>query len=131
SKYTAQDQRRKVSPETQLEKCKALPALNDCQVEVFKDLDYSGKNTKRPGFTQLIERAQGGDVFVVACYSISRLSRDVPDLYQTLKTLKQSGVGFVSATDPLYDTTSPFGEFILGIVAGVAQLERRQTSQRV
>ncbi|MDQ6719392.1 MAG: recombinase family protein [Candidatus Dormibacteraeota bacterium] len=131
SKYAAQDEGRKVSPETQLEKCKALPALNDCQVEVFEDLDYSGKNTRRPGFTQLIERAQRGDVGVVACYSISRLSRDVPDLYQTLKTLKQSGVGFVSATDPLYDTTSPFGEFILGIVAGVAQLERRQTSQRV
>ena len=131
SKYTAQDEGRKVSPETQLQKCKALPALEDCHVEVFEDLDYSGKNTKRPGFTQLMERAQRGDVSVVACYSISRLSRDVPDLYQTLKTLKQFGVGFVSATDPLYDTTSPFGEFILGIVAGVAQLERRQTSQRV
>ena len=131
SKYTAQDEGRKVSPETQLEKCKALPALTDCQVEVFEDLDYSGKNTKRPGFSKLMERAQIGDVSAVACYSISRLSRDVPDLYQTLKTLKAFGVGFVSATDPLYDTTSPFGEFILGIVAGVAQLERRQTSQRV
>jgi DNA invertase Pin-like site-specific DNA recombinase len=131
SKYTARDEGRKVSPETQLEKCKALSALNDCEVEVFEDLDYSGKDTKRPGFSKLMERAQVGDVSVVACYSISRLSRDVPDLYQTLKTLKQLGVGFVSATDPLYDTTSPFGEFILGIVAGVAQLERRQTSQRV
>src|ERR1700736_1068847 len=120
SKYTAQDEGRKVSPETQLQRCKALPALEDCQVEVFEDLDYSGKNTKRPGFTQLMERAQRGDVSVVACYSISRLSRDVPDLYQTLKTLKQFGVGFVSATDPLYDTTSPFGGFILGIGGGVA-----------
>src|SRR5206468_4801818 len=84
SKYTAQDEGRKVSPQTQLEKCKALAALHGCAVEIFEDLDYSGKNMKRPGFSKLMERAQRGDVSVVACYSVSRLSRSVADLYETL-----------------------------------------------
>lgn len=51
SNYTAQDKGRKVSPETPVEKCTALPALKGRIVEIFEDLDFSGKNTKRPGFT--------------------------------------------------------------------------------
>jgi len=80
SKFDPGDDGRKVSPQTQVERCKALAPLKGLSVEVFEDLDYSGKNTRRPGFTTMLERAQRGDVAVIACYSVSRLSRSVADL---------------------------------------------------
>src|ERR1700732_1158251 len=83
--WRAQDEGHKVSPETQVDKCSALPAVHGLRTELFQDLDYSGKNTKRPGFIALLERARRGDVAIVACYSVSRLSRSVADLYETLQ----------------------------------------------
>jgi len=35
-----------------------------------------------------------------------------------------------SLREPMFDTTSPTGEFLLKIFAGLAQLERRMISQR-
>src|SRR5438874_1883996 len=92
SKYTKEDEGRKVSPQTQLELCKALPALRGLTIEdPYIDLDYTGRNTNRPRFQQMMERAQRGDVAMVACYSISRFARDVPDLYSTLRSLEDAG----------------------------------------
>ena len=130
SRYTAQDEGHKVSPETQVDKCSALPAVHGLRTELFQDLDYSGKNTKRPGFIALLERARRGDVAIVACYSVSRLSRSVADLYETLQQFQDLGIGFVSASEPI-ETTTPMGRAFLGILAVLAQLEREQTSQRV
>ena len=85
SKFDPGDDSRKVSPQTQVERCKALAPLKDLMVEVFEDLDYSGKNIRRPGFTRMLERARWGDVAFIACYSVWRLSRSVADLYTILQ----------------------------------------------
>ena len=44
--------------------------------------------------------------------------------------LYSRAVGFKSLREPMFDTTSPTGEFLLTIFAGLAQLERRMISQR-
>ena len=130
SKYDPGDDGRKVSPQTQVDRCRALAPLKDMSVEVFEDLDYSGKNMKRPGFASMLERAQRGDVTLIACYSVSRLSRSVADLYAILQQLQELGIGFVSATEAI-ETATPMGKAFLGILAVLAQLEREQISQRV
>jgi site-specific DNA recombinase len=130
SKYDPGDDGRKVSPQTQVDRCRALAPLKDLTVEVFEDLDYSGKNTKRPGFAKMLERAQRGDVTLIACYSVSRLSRSVADLYAILQQLQELDIGFVSATEAI-ETATPMGKAFLGILAVLAQLEREQISQRV
>ncbi len=130
SKFDPADEGRKVSPQTQLERCKSMPSLRELAVEVFEDLDYSGKNTRRPGFAGMLERAQRGDVAFIVCYSVSRLSRSVADLYTILQRLQEHGIGFISATEPI-ETASPMGKAFLGILAVLAQLEREQISQRV
>ena len=119
-----------ISPAAQLDRCKALPALAGLTVEAFQDLDLSGKSTKRPDFQRMLARMRHGDVALVACYSVSRLSRSVRDLYDTLQRFDDVGVGFVSATEPI-ETATPMGRAFLGILAVLAQLEREQTSQRV
>jgi site-specific DNA recombinase len=130
SKYDATDRGHKVSPETQLDRCKALPALHGLPIEAFEDLDYSGKDFKRPAFLRLQERLQRGDVSVIACYSLSRLSRSVVKTYGFLEDLQSQGVAFVSATEPI-DTSTPMGKAFMGNTAVWSQLERELTSERV
>jgi hypothetical protein len=45
SKYDPTDRGHKVSPETQLERCKALTALNGLLVEAFEDLDTPARTS--------------------------------------------------------------------------------------
>lgn len=54
SRLDAKDADRKLSPRTQVEQCKALPALRGLDVEVFEDLDLSGATTARPGYQKML-----------------------------------------------------------------------------
>ena len=126
----AGDKLRALSPTTQIEQCKVLPALRDMRIEVFEDLHRSGKNTKRPGLDRLRERIQQPDVAIVAVWSITRLGRSVPDLYMLLDEFQKIGVDFVSAKESI-DTTTPYGRGFVGILAVLAQMERELTSERL
>ncbi len=121
---------RALSPTTQVEQCKVLPALNGLNVEVFEDLHRSGKDTKREGLDRLRARIQDPDVALVAVWSISRLARSVADLYALIEEFHQAGVGFVSAKESI-DTTNAYGRAFLGFLAVLAQFERELTSERV
>jgi site-specific DNA recombinase len=125
----AGDKLRALSPTTQIEQCKVLPALRDMRIEVFEDLHRSGKNSRRPGLDRLRERIQEPDVAIVAVWSITRLGRSVPDLYMLLDEFQKAGVDFVSAKESI-DTTTPYGRGFVGILAVLAQMERELTSQR-
>ncbi len=121
---------RALSPTTQVEQCKVLPALNGLNVEVFEDLHRSGKDTKREGLDRLRARIQDPDVALVAVWSISRLARSVADLYALIEEFHQAGVGFVSAKESI-DTTNAYGRAFLGFLAVLAQFERELTSERI
>jgi DNA invertase Pin-like site-specific DNA recombinase len=75
---------RALSPATQEEQCKGLPALRGLRTELFDDLHRSGKDTHREGLERLRARIQDPDVAVVAVWSITRLARSVRDLYELL-----------------------------------------------
>jgi len=121
---------RALSPTTQLEQVKALAALRGMTFEVFEDLHRSGKNTKRPGLEALRERMQNPDVAIVACWSMSRLGRSVPDLYTLLEEMQDAGVAFVSAKESI-DTSTASGRAFVGVLAVLAQFERELTSERM
>ena len=122
---------RALSPQMQEERCRALPAVAGLAVTVIRDLDYSGKNTKRPGFQELLRLVEGGEVRVVAAYSLSRISRSVRDFYRFFEeVLDPRGVAFVSATEAI-DTTTVQGRAFMGMSAVWAQLEREQTAERI
>src|SRR5207245_3079069 len=83
--YIRQSKKREesVSPETQEDACRKLPAVTACTtVTVFRDLGVSGGKPpeKRPGFSALRERILATDrkrePLVIAAYDQSRISRD-------------------------------------------------------
>ncbi len=87
----------------------------------------SGKNTDRPEFQKMMNYLREGDTLYVE--SISRLSRSVRDLLQTVDKLEKMKVTFVSLKEHI-DTSTPQGRFVLVIFGALAELEREQILQR-
>lgn len=99
-------------------------------VRVFQDRGFSGKNTKRPAFTELMQAVEAGQIKKVYVYRLDRFSRSIADFSRLWEVLQQYGVEFQSVTEQ-FDTSSPMGRAMLNIVLVFAQLERETTAERV
>lgn len=92
----------------------------------------SGKHgAKRPLWEQLIDADSGqlrpGDRLTVV--ELSRLGRSTTQLTGLLRELKERGVG-LRILNLGVDTSTPAGELIFTILAGVAQMERDLIAER-
>lgn len=120
-----------ISIETQEQECRLkLRAGEESFVRVYADRGYSGKDTNRPGFKQMILDVERGTVTKIIVYKIDRMSRSVLDFELIYRELKEHGVDFVSATED-FDTTSITGEAMLRVILIFAQMERETTQKRV
>ena len=121
------DKKDSLSIEGQIEQCRKF-AGNDAKV--YKDKGYSGKNIKRPAFTELIKDVEAGKVKKLFVYRLDRFSRSIADFSRLWELLDKHGVEFHSATEN-FDTSTPIGRAMLNIVLVFAQLERETTAERV
>ena len=87
----------------------------------------SGAGKKRWHMDLAIKDLQPGDTFVV--WRVDRVARNVRQFYAFLDRIYAAGAQFKSLMED-FDFTTATGEFILHILAGVAQLERAMTVQR-
>lgn len=100
-------------------------------VKIYNDAGYSGANTDRPALRELISDAQNGFGDVVLVYKLDRLSRSQKDTLSLIEDcFLRNGVEFVSMTEN-FDTSSPFGRAMIGILSVFAQLEREQIRERM
>jgi DNA invertase Pin-like site-specific DNA recombinase len=99
--------------------------------EVFRDEGVSGKDglENRPGLVALIERAQHTPGAIVVVYSVSRLARRQRLLYELLDDRNGYGLAVSSATEA-FDTSTPTGRAMLGMIAVFAALESDMVSER-
>jgi len=97
--------------------------------DIYEDGGYSGGKIDRPGLSQLIEDVGNFDVVLV--YKLDRLSRSQKDtLYLIEDVFLKNDVDFVSMNEN-FDTTSPFGRAMIGILSVFSQLEREQIKERM
>lgn len=97
----------------------------------YTDAGYSGANLDRPGLQEMIKDSEQGKFDMVLVYKLDRLSRSQKDvLYLVEDVFDEHGVFFSSMTEN-FDTSTPFGKAILGILAVFAQLEREQIKERM
>lgn len=128
----AKDRENTVSPQTQEEACRALPAVSSCDsIEVYRDLDISGKSVaKRPSFQRLLERLLQDPPDVIAAYDQSRAFRNTTEaleFYALMERLPLLQVVFVhGALD-----RSPVGEFTYTNLAAAHTMERRMTGAKI
>lgn len=110
---------------------KYVDAMDWEVVKIFVDPGYSGSNIDRPGLKELIKEVESGDVDKVVVYKLDRLSRSQLDtLYLIEKVFLANGTDFVSMSEN-FDTSTPFGRAMIGILAVFAQLEREQIKERM
>lgn len=121
------DKKDSLSIDGQIKICRKL-AGDDAKV--YSDKGFSGKNTNRPAFTELIEAVKSGTVKKIFVYRLDRFSRSIADFSKLWELLEKYGVEFYSATEN-FDTSSPMGRAMLNIVLVFAQLERETTAERV
>ncbi|GHU54749.1 resolvase [Clostridia bacterium] len=117
-----------VSLETQIEYCKN--ELRGDNFEVYEDKGFSGKNTKRPAFQKLMQDVEKGNIKRIIVYRIDRFSRNLADFANTYEFLSAHNVELVSSTER-FDTSSPIGKAMLGIIMIFAQMERETTVGRI
>ena len=99
--------------------------------KIYVDPGYSGGDTNRPGLQDLIRDVEGGLLDKVVVYKLDRLSRSQLDtLYLIEKVFLAHDTDFVSMSEN-FDTSTPFGRAMIGILAVFAQLEREQIKERM
>ena len=104
----------------------------------FVDDGYSGRNTTRPRFQELMRAVREGIVLdgrtlranVVVVAKFDRLNRNLYDFLATIREMQQNKVYFASV-DETVDTRGPLGRFFLQVMGAVAELESGVIGERV
>ncbi len=107
---------------------KIMLGTDDCVI--FEDAGYSGKNTDRPKFQEMMSQIRAGGFTHLLVWKIDRISRNLLDFATMYNELKDLGVIFVSKNEQ-FDTSTAMGEAMLKIILVFAELERNMTSERV
>ena len=122
------DKKDSISIESQIEFCKYELKGGSCRE--YTDKGYSGKNTDRPKFQELVRDIKKGLIAKVIVYKLDRISRSILDFATMMELFQQYNVEFVSSTEK-FDTSTPMGRAMLNICIVFAQLERETIQKRV
>lgn len=98
--------------------------------KIYPDPGYSGGNTDRPALQQMLKDMHTKQIDMVAVYKLDRLSRSQKDTLTLIENeFIANGVEFVSMSEN-FDTSTPFGRAMIGILSVFAQLEKDQITER-
>lgn len=122
------DKQDSISIENQIEFCKYETRGGD--YETYIDKGFSGKNTNRPAFTQMMQDIKAGKIKRVIVYKLDRISRSILDFSNMMEIFQEYHVEFLSSTEK-FDTSTPIGNAMLNISIVFAQLERETIQKRV
>ncbi len=123
------DKKDSISIETQIELCKKEMKDNSAY-KVYQDKGFSGKNTDRPAFKELLKDIEENKINKLIVYRLDRISRSITDFASIIEFLEEHNVDFVSANEK-FDTSAPMGRAMLYIIMIFAQLERETIAQRI
>lgn len=128
SKFTGKGE----SIQSQVELCKEY-AKKNFSVEgflVFEDEGYSGGNTNRPQYKEMLEQASNRRFHILICYRLDRISRNISDFTHLVELLNENNISFISIREN-FDTSTPIGRAMMFIASVFSQLERETISERI
>lgn len=119
------------SVEAQKLKLEQYCALHDIvNYEFYIDGGWSGSNIDRPEMKRMIEEIIARKVGAVIVYKLDRLSRSQKDTIILLEEVfDPNDCNFISLNEN-FDTTTPYGKAMIGILSVFAQLERENIKER-
>ena len=124
------DKKDSISIETQLEHGKRIDGDANDTYKAYIDKGYSGSNTDRPAFREMMNDIEHGKITKVIVYRLDRISRSLLDFANITATFKKHNVEFLS-TQESFDTSTPIGRAMFSIVMVFAQLERESLQVRI
>lgn len=123
------------SVSVQVKMCKEYSRILYAKEEITflvydKDEGFSGKNTNRPSYQEMMRDVRDNLLDAVIVYRLDRISRNVREFSEMFGVLQEHHVAFISVKET-FDTSTPIGRTVMYILAAFAQLERENTSERV
>ena len=98
--------------------------------DIYIDGGFSGANMERPGLQKLLADIEKEDTDIVLVYKLDRLSRSQKDTLHLIEDIfLPKDIAFVSMQES-FDTSTPFGRAMIGILSVFAQLERENIRER-
>lgn len=130
-RVSTENQIENYSIDEQTERLKAYCQAKDYSIYKFYiDGGYSGGNTNRPALQSMMKDISDHKVEAVLVYKLDRLSRSQKDTLLLIEdSFLANGVDFISMSEN-FDTSSPFGRAMIGILSVFAQLEKDQITER-
>lgn len=111
-------------------RCRALCTARGLHVAaVFSDPGAGGGSLDRAGLGALRTAVAAGEVAIVVVFAVDRLSRRQADTLLLLEEFERHGAGLAAASQS-FDTTSPTGRAMLGMLAVFAELQRAEIRER-
>lgn len=127
-------QRENTSIDEQKERIEAYcKAQNWNLIKIYNDAGYSGSNTDRPEYQEMLQfmNENPEEVDIVLVLKMDRIHRNQLNLLKFIKEdLAKLNIDFVSTTES-FDTSTPIGRMMLSILAVFAEFERERISERM
>jgi len=110
-----------LSPSIQIDTMRTAAARAGHQVvEVWEDIDVSGRSMNRPGLHAAVDAARAGRIDVLWVHDLSRLARNAAGGLTELAAIEKMGVDVLSATETVDRSTSS-GRLTAGVLLLLAE----------
>ena len=119
------------SIDAQTERLTKFAESKDYQIiRHYTDAGYSGAKVDRPALQEMIRDIEKNKIDIVLVYKLDRLSRSQKHtLFLIEDIFLKNDVQFVSMSES-FDTTTPYGRAMVGLLSVFAQLERDSIRER-
>ena len=97
-------------------------------IKIYVDGGFSGASMNRPALQELITNIKLYDLVLV--FKLDRLSRSQKDTLTLIELFDNANCKFASIQEN-FDTSTPLGMAMIGILSTFAQLEREQIKERM
>jgi DNA invertase Pin-like site-specific DNA recombinase len=117
--------------ENQLAQLRAFAASQGWEIAAEYIDEKTGGTSDRQAFQQMFKDASQRRFDVLLFWSLDRLSREgVLETLQHLNRLSDYGIGWRSFTEQFLDSTGPFRDAVVSILACIAKQEKARISER-
>ncbi|MHC1722778.1 MAG: recombinase family protein [Aminipila sp.] len=128
-RVSTENQIENYSIDEQIERLKSYCFAKEIKIKDFYiDAGYSGGNINRPALEKMLKDIKSKSINSVVVYKLDRLSRSQKD---TLTLIEDNfkDIAFISVQEN-FDTSTPLGKAMIGILSVFAQLEKDQITER-
>ena len=99
--------------------------------DTYVDAGISGATIERPELSRLSRDAQKKKFNTMIVYDLKRLGRSQRNNISFIEdVLEKNGIGFISLTEN-FDTSTPLGKAMVGILSAFGQLDRDTIRERM